>query len=61
MSTAGRPHFGIMTAPMQVGYDDILRVWQEADTIPEIEHAVGALPATVARWVTDEIIGAHAR
>jgi alkanesulfonate monooxygenase SsuD/methylene tetrahydromethanopterin reductase-like flavin-dependent oxidoreductase (luciferase family) len=24
---------------MQVGYRDILRVWREADTIPEIEHA----------------------
>jgi alkanesulfonate monooxygenase SsuD/methylene tetrahydromethanopterin reductase-like flavin-dependent oxidoreductase (luciferase family) len=31
--------FGIMTAPMQVGYDEILRVWREADTVPEIEHA----------------------
>lgn len=31
--------FGIMTAPMQVDYQDILRVWQEADTIAEIEHA----------------------
>ncbi len=31
--------FGIATAPMQVGYDDLLRVWREADTIPEIEHA----------------------
>ncbi|WP_106189309.1 LLM class flavin-dependent oxidoreductase [Umezawaea tangerina] len=28
-----------MTAPMQVGYDDLLRVWREADGIPEIEHA----------------------
>nr|WP_235716112.1 LLM class flavin-dependent oxidoreductase [Amycolatopsis sp. ATCC 39116] len=28
-----------MTAPMQAGYDDIRRVWQEADAIPEIEHA----------------------
>jgi alkanesulfonate monooxygenase SsuD/methylene tetrahydromethanopterin reductase-like flavin-dependent oxidoreductase (luciferase family) len=34
-----RPRFGIMTAPMQVGYQDILRVWREADAIPEIEHA----------------------
>ncbi|TCK19887.1 LLM class flavin-dependent oxidoreductase [Pseudonocardia endophytica] len=33
------PSFGIMTAPMQVGYDDVLRVWREADEIPEIEHA----------------------
>ncbi len=31
--------FGIMTPPMQVGYQDILRVWREADSIPEIEHA----------------------
>ena len=34
-----RPRFGIMTAPMQVDYHDILRVWREADAIPEIEHA----------------------
>ncbi len=34
-----QPSFGIMTAPMQVDYQDILRVWLEADTIPEIEHA----------------------
>jgi len=36
---SGTPSFGIMTAPMQVGYGDVLRVWQEADTIPEVEHA----------------------
>jgi alkanesulfonate monooxygenase SsuD/methylene tetrahydromethanopterin reductase-like flavin-dependent oxidoreductase (luciferase family) len=28
-----------MTAPVQVGYSDVLRVWREADAIPEIEHA----------------------
>ena len=28
-----------MTAPMQVDYQDILRVWREADAVPEIEHA----------------------
>ena len=28
-----------MTAPQQVDYHDILRVWREADTIPQIEHA----------------------
>lgn len=33
------PRFGILTAPQQVGYDEVLRVWQEADTVPEIEHA----------------------
>jgi alkanesulfonate monooxygenase SsuD/methylene tetrahydromethanopterin reductase-like flavin-dependent oxidoreductase (luciferase family) len=33
------PSFGIATAPQQVGYDDLLAVWQEAETIPQIEHA----------------------
>ena len=33
------PSFGIATAPMQVEYQDVLRVWSEADTIPQIEHA----------------------
>jgi hypothetical protein len=28
-----------MIAPSQVDYHDVLRVWREADTIPEIEHA----------------------
>ncbi|MDF3294151.1 LLM class flavin-dependent oxidoreductase [Streptomyces silvisoli] len=28
-----------MTAPAQVAYDDVLRVWHEADGIPQIEHA----------------------
>ncbi|MER7786858.1 LLM class flavin-dependent oxidoreductase [Streptomyces sp. NPDC097640] len=28
-----------MTAPMRVDYHDVLRVWREADIIPEIEHA----------------------
>lgn len=31
--------FGIMTAPSQVDYRDILRVWREADGIDEIAHA----------------------
>ncbi|MBN9102246.1 MULTISPECIES: LLM class flavin-dependent oxidoreductase [unclassified Pseudonocardia] len=31
--------FGIMTAPMQVDYQDVQRVWREADAIPEIGHA----------------------
>jgi alkanesulfonate monooxygenase SsuD/methylene tetrahydromethanopterin reductase-like flavin-dependent oxidoreductase (luciferase family) len=39
MTQETRPRFGIATAPMQVGYLDILRVWHEADKIPEIEHA----------------------
>ncbi|MDQ2894365.1 MAG: LLM class flavin-dependent oxidoreductase [Actinomycetota bacterium] len=36
--TNGR-RFGIMTAPQQVSYRDVLRVWREADAIPGIEHA----------------------
>ena len=39
MPQTSRPRFGIMTAPSQVDYKDILRVWREADTIPQIEHA----------------------
>jgi alkanesulfonate monooxygenase SsuD/methylene tetrahydromethanopterin reductase-like flavin-dependent oxidoreductase (luciferase family) len=39
MSQSPRARFGIMTPQSQVGYDDIVRVWREADTIPEIEHA----------------------
>ncbi|WP_405684966.1 LLM class flavin-dependent oxidoreductase [Streptomyces sp. NBC_01387] len=39
MTHTPRPRFGIMTPPSQVDYHDILRVWREADAIPEIEHA----------------------
>jgi len=39
MSQTSRARFGIMTAPSQVDYADILRVWREADTMPQIEHA----------------------
>ncbi|WP_369241415.1 LLM class flavin-dependent oxidoreductase [Streptomyces sp. R21] len=39
MAHAPRPRFGIMTAPSQVDYRDVLRVWREADAIAEIEHA----------------------
>ena len=39
MAAATGSRFGISTAPQQVSYDDILRVWREADDIPEIEHA----------------------
>jgi alkanesulfonate monooxygenase SsuD/methylene tetrahydromethanopterin reductase-like flavin-dependent oxidoreductase (luciferase family) len=39
MPHPAKPRFGILTAPMQVDYQDVLRVWREADTIPEIEHA----------------------
>jgi alkanesulfonate monooxygenase SsuD/methylene tetrahydromethanopterin reductase-like flavin-dependent oxidoreductase (luciferase family) len=39
MSHTNRPSFGIITPPMQVDYPSLQRVWLEADTIPEIEHA----------------------
>jgi len=39
MSHTTEPQFGIMTAPSQVTYPDVLRVWREADSIPQIEHA----------------------
>jgi alkanesulfonate monooxygenase SsuD/methylene tetrahydromethanopterin reductase-like flavin-dependent oxidoreductase (luciferase family) len=39
MPQASVPSFGIATAPQQVGYEDILRIWREADAIAEIEHA----------------------
>src|SRR6478609_9104419 len=32
-------HFGLMTPPSHVGYDEILRLWEEADALPAFEHA----------------------
>lgn len=34
-----RLSFGIATAPQQVEYADVVRVWREADGVVEIEHA----------------------
>ncbi|MET9487006.1 LLM class flavin-dependent oxidoreductase [Nocardia sp. NPDC006630] len=34
-----RIRFGVKTTPMRVGYQDILRVWEEIDGLPEIEDA----------------------
>ncbi|MFF2996346.1 LLM class flavin-dependent oxidoreductase [Streptomyces sp. NPDC057950] len=34
-----RVRFGIKTTPMHVSYEDIRRVWREADALPEIEDA----------------------
>jgi len=39
VTNTSTPSFGIMTPPIQVTYDDVLRVWQEADAVPQIEHA----------------------
>jgi alkanesulfonate monooxygenase SsuD/methylene tetrahydromethanopterin reductase-like flavin-dependent oxidoreductase (luciferase family) len=33
------PQYGIMTAPQQVDYHDVLRVWREADAVPRIAGA----------------------
>ncbi len=49
MSRPG-PHgpvsFGIATAPQQVAYRDLLRVWLEADALPQLDHA----------WVFDHLL-----
>ncbi|MQY21865.1 Alkanesulfonate monooxygenase [Nocardia sp. RB20] len=39
MPPVSRPSFGIMTPPQQVAYQDIQRVWREADGVQQIEHA----------------------
>lgn len=39
MTDTSPVRFGIMTAPQQVTYADVLRVWQEADALPALEHA----------------------
>jgi alkanesulfonate monooxygenase SsuD/methylene tetrahydromethanopterin reductase-like flavin-dependent oxidoreductase (luciferase family) len=46
MSHTTAPRFGIATAPQQVTYRDVLRVWREADSIPQIEHT----------WVFDHLL-----
>ena len=38
-ATAAAMSFGIMTAQQQVGYADLLQVWQQADAAEQIEHA----------------------
>ena len=43
--------FGLKTSPSQVAYADILRVWREADLIPEIAHA----------WLFDHLCRSTAR
>lgn len=39
MGERGRLSFGIKTSQAGIGYDDISRLWQEADSIDVIEHA----------------------
>jgi alkanesulfonate monooxygenase SsuD/methylene tetrahydromethanopterin reductase-like flavin-dependent oxidoreductase (luciferase family) len=38
--TGARPlSFGIKTLPQAITYDELLHIWQQADAIPEIDHA----------------------
>jgi F420-dependent oxidoreductase-like protein len=39
MATKRRLSFGIKTAPQHVSYEEMLRVWREADANPTFEHA----------------------
>lgn len=39
MLDANQVSFGIKTSPMHTTYQDILRTWQQADEVPDIEHA----------------------
>ena len=41
-----RLSFGIKTSQAGLGYDEILRVWREADHVPEFEHA----------WLWDHLV-----
>ena len=39
MSDAPRLSFGVKTTPMRTTFEEVARVWREADAIDEIEHA----------------------
>lgn len=39
MTTSGQVSFGVKTAPQHTTYEDMLRVWHEADAEPLFEHA----------------------
>ncbi|MCV7422553.1 LLM class flavin-dependent oxidoreductase [Mycobacterium yunnanensis] len=39
MTTTSPVRFGIATAPQQVTYAEVQRVWREADALPDLEHA----------------------
>ncbi|HEV2634436.1 MAG TPA: LLM class flavin-dependent oxidoreductase [Actinocrinis sp.] len=63
--------FGIMTAPMQVEYHDMLQVWQEADTIEAIDQvwlfdhlmpiASDPLGSAFEGWTLLSAVAAHTR
>jgi alkanesulfonate monooxygenase SsuD/methylene tetrahydromethanopterin reductase-like flavin-dependent oxidoreductase (luciferase family) len=39
MAANGGVSFGLKTSPMHTTYSDIVRMWRQADDVPEIEHA----------------------
>lgn len=45
-ATARRLSFGIKTSQMGLSYDEILKVWREADQVPAFEHA----------WLWDHLV-----
>jgi alkanesulfonate monooxygenase SsuD/methylene tetrahydromethanopterin reductase-like flavin-dependent oxidoreductase (luciferase family) len=49
VTAVAAPSFGIKTTPADVGYEEIRRVWLEADEVPEIEHA----------WLYDHLLPNH--
>jgi alkanesulfonate monooxygenase SsuD/methylene tetrahydromethanopterin reductase-like flavin-dependent oxidoreductase (luciferase family) len=46
MTDRRRPSFGIKIHPVDRSYDDFLRLWQEADAVPAIEHS----------WLWDQML-----
>lgn len=39
MTDAPKPSFGVKTSPMHTTYQQVLRTWQQADEVPEIDNA----------------------
>jgi alkanesulfonate monooxygenase SsuD/methylene tetrahydromethanopterin reductase-like flavin-dependent oxidoreductase (luciferase family) len=39
VATSSRVSFGIKTSQSGTTYDEILKIWREADAVPELEHA----------------------
>ena len=46
MTDGDRVSFGIKTTPMNMTYDELVRIWRDADTVPAIEHA----------WLWDHLV-----
>jgi alkanesulfonate monooxygenase SsuD/methylene tetrahydromethanopterin reductase-like flavin-dependent oxidoreductase (luciferase family) len=48
--------FGIKTSPQFTTYEEVLRVWREADEVPSIKHA-WAFDHFVPRVLTGDLAG----